>query len=491
MGAGKNTRSVVVDKNMILGLSLSILSGIVTGLSFNSFWFSSLVWFSLVPFLFAIVKSNLKTGILCSFAFGFSFFAAALFWVANVTKLGFVLLLFYLALYPMLFFLLARLFLKKPFRIITVAAAWVIIEFLQEHVWCGFGWANLGYSQYRNTALIQIVDVAGVKFISFLIVVSNVFIWETILKKRLEARKVIFILLIFSAVFSYSVFRLQSLKEKDYLDVSLVQTDITESQKWSESSGFPLTYKYLSLSKKTSQEALVIFPEASWPFIVDKEEFKALEEFAIKVNRDLLIGAVIKEDVTFYNAALLFDKEGKLQDTYRKIKLVPFGEYVPLRKHLGFISALNMIGDMSQGKEITTFSYKDKKFTVLICFEDLFPLYVRKFAKKSDFLVNITNDEWFGGEPEASQHLGVMCLRAVENRTSIVRCANTGITGVVSFTGEIKTLRQNGREIFFAGTGDFRVPLNKERSLYNKLGDIFPFLCGLILLGCCWRKNER
>jgi len=476
---------------MTYQLILSIISGIITGLSFNQPGFSFLVWVSLVPFLFAISQSTFKRGIFCSFLFGLSFFGTVLFWVGNVTKLGLVFLLIYLSLYTILFFLAAYFLFKKPFRIVTLAALWVVVEFLQEHIWCGFGWADLGYSQFRNLALIQIADLGGVKLISFLIVLINVFIWETMLKERLEIKKAISIVILFLAVFSYSFFRLNTLKSDDFLEVSLVQTNIAESQKWNEPIGFSFIDNYLLLSEKADKDSLVILPEASWPFVVDYEEIKVLKEFAKKAKRELLIGAVTKKGPAFYNSALLFNKEGELLNLYHKIKLVPFGEYVPLRKYFGFISALNMIGDMIPGKEITVFDYMAKKYTVLICFEDLFPLFVRNFAKKSDFLVNITNDEWFGGEPEASQHLGVMCLRAVENRISIVRCANTGISGVVSFRGEIKTLQKDSKEIFFAGTDNFRVELNKERSFYNKTGDIFPFLCAIFLVSCCWRRHER
>jgi len=115
----------------------------------------------------------------------------------------------------------------------------------------------------------------------------------------------------------------------------------------------------------------------------------------------------------------------------------------------------------------------------------------RNFAARSDFLVNVTNDAWFNGEPEASQHLAIMAIRAIENRISFVRCANSGISGVVSFRGEIVKLKQGNKETFFAGAGDFDVPLNKQRSIFNRIGDIFSLFCLVWLVWIALRFRKK
>ena len=170
-------------------------------------------------------------------------------------------------------------------------------------------------------------------------------------------------------------------------------------------------------------------------------------------------------------------------EIYRKIKLVPFGEYVPLRRYLTFINVINMIGDISAGKDITVFPYKGKKFSVLICFEDIFPLHVMRYSRGKDFLVNITNDAWFRGEPQASQHLAIMTFRAIENRISIIRSANTGISGWVSFEGDIHSFKTEGKKISISGSGTFIVSLNRLRSFYNRYGEFFPALCFVFIMG--------
>lgn len=473
-------------------LIFSLISGLLVGLSFNLPEFSFLVWVSLVPFFYAIVKGNRKISILLGIIFALSYYGLVLFWIANVTKLGLAFLLFYLSFYGITFAFLGRYFLNRPLRMITLPCLWVILEFFKEIIWCGFGWANLGYAQYQNFHLIQIADLGGMKLISFLIVMVNVLILEIVFAlkqgdrnyslRRNIFKKGFFVFLIFLVCFSYSSYRLKDLKESDSLEVSIVQPNIPQGLKWESLSQFKIIDTLSNLAGQTREDSLVIFPEASWPAIIDQSNFYQLEQFIWGINRVAIIGAVEKQKGKFYNVALLFDKKTKLIDTYRKIKLVPFGEYVPLRRFLTFIEVLNSIGDTSRGEKFVKFNFNNRSFSVLICFEDIFPRHVAKFARDNDFLVNITNDAWFKGEPEASQHLAIMTLRAIENRISIIRSANTGISGWVSFRGEIKKLTKADKEVFFASAKGFQVSLNRGRSFYNRYGEFFPLFCTLFLL---------
>jgi len=484
----------------MISLILSFISGLLTGLSFNLPNLSFLVWFSIAPFIYAISRGRLRISIFSGIIFAFSFYGFALFWVANVTKLGLILLLLYLSGYSVIFSLFGRSLYKKPLRLITFPCLWVILEFLRESIWCGFGWANLGYSQYESFYLIQIADLAGTKLLSFLIVMVNILILEVFLFLRQRNRDsgmrknvskgAAIVFFIFTICFSYSAYRLGNLKETDSHKISVVQPNIPQELKWEPFSRLKIVNVLNNLAEGAEEGFLVIFPEASWPLIVDEDNFYELEQFIRGLNRDVLIGAVVESEGEFFNEALLFDGGAKLIDIYRKIKLVPYGEYVPLRKFLTFISVFNSIGDMSRGDDFVSFSHRGKRFAALICFEDIFPKHVMRFARGNDFLVNITNDAWFKGEPQASQHLSIMTLRAVENRISIIRSANTGISGWVSFKGEIEKFRKNKKEVFFAGTKNFEISLNGERSFYNKYGEFFPFICAILLLGVFIRKKK-
>ena len=475
----------------MINLLLASLAGFLTGLSFNFTFCAFLVWFSLLPFLYTLNKNNSRQVLFSGLIFGFAYYLTAIFWIGNVTKLGLVLLMCYLCLYTIIFSQAARYFLRKNFAIITIPALWVLLEFIKENIWCGFGWANLGYSQYKNLYFIQTADLFGVKLISFFIVMVNVLLLELLLKRKFLLRKIIFVALILSASLSYSFLRLGNLKENYSVNLSLIQPNIPQELKWEESSQGDIIEKLENLILKTEKNSLVIFPEAAWPLMLCDLNVSILDDFVKNSERDVLIGAITSEKGNFYNTALLFEKNGSLQGIYRKMRLVPFGEYVPLRNFLNFVSVINSIGDTSRGSELKVFSYENKKFCVLICFEDIFPLFVADFSKKADFLVNITNDAWFSGEPEASQHLGIMVFRAIENRISIARCANTGISGWVSYRGDIHSLKSENEEVFVDGALSFNLPLNEKRSLYNKWKDIFVLLCVLLLaLVLIPRKNN-
>ena len=477
---------------MAINIFLSIISGLLIGLSFHSSNFSFLAWFSLVPFLYAIEKSRVSSrGMVCAFIFSLCYYGVALCWITQVSNLGFIILLFYLSLFYLLFYLGFRYFFSKPFKVFTLSAGWVISEFLKERVWTGFCWANLGYSQYDNFYLNQVADLFGAKFITFLIVLFNILIWEMIVyfrqAKRKEKRKVIFakvifVFLIFSTCFIYSLYRISSLEESDYLEVAVVQPNVPQELKWDESVSSDIIDKLYILGKRTKGDVLTIFPESAWPHIVDEGSFYKLQSFIDDIQRNVLIGIISKKGVNFYNSALLLNKQAELQGYYNKIKLVPFGEYVPLRKYLNFVDIVNYIGDLSKGNDFSKLSYDSKNFSVLICFEDIFPLHVVRMAKGCDFLINITNDAWFGGEPQASQHLGIMTLRAIENRISIVRSANTGISGWTSFRGRIHKLNRDGKDLFFADVGRFNLSLHRERSFYNRYPQAFIALCAIFLL---------
>jgi apolipoprotein N-acyltransferase len=477
---------------MVINIFFSAVSGLLIGLSFYSPNLSFLAWFSLVPFLYAIGKERLKAGLVCAFIFSLCYYGVALCWITQVSKLGFIVLLIYLSLYYLLFLLAARYLFNKPLRIITLSCLWVMVEFLKERVWTGFGWANLGYSQYDNFYIIQSADLLGTKFITFLIVLFNILIWEMVsyfkeekreVKRKVIFAKVVFVFFIFSSSLFYSLYRTSSLDESGYLEVAVIQPNVPQELKWDERVSSDVIEGLYILGKRTKGDVLTIFPESAWPHTVDEDNFYQLQSFINSIQRDTLIGIISKKDKDFYNSALLFNKQAKLKGYYNKIKLVPFGEYVPLRKYLSFVSIVNYIGDIRKGDDFSRFSYENKDFSVLICFEDIFPLHVARMARGCDFLINITNDAWFGGEPEASQHLGIMTLRAIENRISIVRSANTGISGWASFKGKIHKLERDGQDIFFADSSSFNISLNLKRSFYNKYPEIFVGFCAFFLLG--------
>ncbi|MCF7872756.1 MAG: apolipoprotein N-acyltransferase [Candidatus Omnitrophica bacterium] len=465
----------------------SIISGVGIGLAFLFPKASFLVWFSLVPLFFILNKKKSAKGFLSFFLFGLIYYGISLYWVNHVSILGFILLIIYLSLFYLVFYLLGTFFIKRPLCQLVIPAAWVVVEFLKEIIWCGFSWANLGYSQFNHLYLIQIADIGGTKLISFVIVLVNFLIWEIINKRILK--RLFFLLLIFVAITTYSSFRLKEKESRKKIDVSLIQPNILDKQFLGPEDKKEILKSLSILTERTPEDNLVVFPEAAWPYLLDKEDIKLITNFVKESKRNILIGAITRENAHYYNSALFFNKSGNLVETYNKIKLVPFGEYVPLRRYLKFIKVLNSIGDITPGEEKKSFSFQDKAFATLICFEDIFPYYVAKVAEDKDFLLNITDDSWFYGQPEAGQHLSIMVLRAIENRIPMVRAANSGISGWVSSEGHITKLEKGKDNLFVKAQADFQVPINKKRSFYNKRKGWFVILSFVFLIIIFFKKK--
>jgi apolipoprotein N-acyltransferase len=192
-----------------------------------------------------------------------------------------------------------------------------------------------------------------------------------------------------------------------------------------------------------------------------------------------VLGAVTLRNGHYYNSSLLVSDQGENLELYDKLHLVPFGEYIPLKKILGFLETVVPIGEITPGEEYKVFK-RPAKFSVLICFEDLFPGLSRRFVKKgANFLVNITNDAWYKMSSAPYQHLQASVFRAVENRVFLVRSANTGVSCFIGPSGEVVSyVKDNLRQtIFNTGYDTQRIFVEKGiLSFYTARGDVFILL---------------
>ncbi len=459
---------------------LCALAGLISGLSFNFPQCQWCIWFSLVPFLAVIDRAGKNRLWIYAFSGGAVFFLTALYWIGYVTRLGLAVLVIYLSLYWIVFAYGVRLFRRYPFSFLTIPCLWVILEFIREHIWTGFGWAALGYSQYTCLWLIQPADLAGVKYISWLIVLANVAVFSMGKEKKINTAAVkIFSLLLVLSV-AYSLFRTHGLKKERTVPLAIIQTNVPQQFKWEPFCAPLILEKLHRLGNDIPQQRLLIYPEASYPFIVDSQDDE-IESFFGVLQREVMAGVLESEKTDFYNQAVYIDRAGNRLRQYRKVKLIPFGEYVPLRNLFSWVTILNVLGDAVPGREKTVFDFAAARFSVLICFEDAFPLQAASYSRQADFLVNITNDAWFYGQPEAFQHLGIMTLRAVENRISIARSANTGLSGWVSFRGEPHLFEKDGRSLFVEGVYEADLEINRQRSFYCRFPESFVILCALFL----------
>jgi apolipoprotein N-acyltransferase len=213
--------------------------------------------------------------------------------------------------------------------------------------------------------------------------------------------------------------------------------------------------------------------------MADTSYSRELVEFQNHLNSHLLFGSVLVKGkkgnrYLLANSAVLLDKAGKVTYTYDKIHLVPFGEYVPLQKILFFINKLVVgIGDYVHGNHHLRAETPFGAFAPLICYEIIFPGLVRKFySNGGDYMVNMTNDAWFGKTSGPYQHFSMAVFRAVENRKPVLRAANTGISGFIDSNGRI--IAQTGLFQKAILTEDIRT--DSTVSFYAKYGDLFSYI---------------
>jgi apolipoprotein N-acyltransferase len=282
--------------------------------------------------------------------------------------------------------------------------------------------------------------------------------------------------------------------------VGLVQPNIDQAQKWDTSNRREAMDRLERLTAQVMQGTdLVIWPEASTPFLFDVET--AYRDEVLAFVRDhgvpLLFGSPALANRTdgqprLTNSAYLVSGDGTVLDRYDKVHLVPFGEYVPLKAVLFFLDKLVVgIGDFVPGPGPRVMGGPGGRFGLVICFEVIFPDLVRQFVDQgADYMVTITNDAWFGDSSAPYQHFAMVVFRAVENRIAVARAANTGISGFIDAEGHI--LRTT--EIFVDGALSGEIHTGGPRTFYTAYGDLFAYGCGILALlvsAVAWRRARR
>jgi len=498
---------------------LSLLSGILLILPFPNYNLWILAWFGFVPLFFALKNKSKGKAFLLSYLTGIIFWFGIIYWLAHVTLAGMIALVLYLALYVGIFgfFLIAIGHRPSAIGLLLIPSFWVLLEYLRSHLFTGFPWALLGYSQYLNLPVIQIADITGAWGVSFLVMMVNVAIYSVVscqlsVVRKIEKCLVVFLCLLVTLIYGY--YKLNHSQLNHYnspIKISVIQGNISQELKWNEKARDFIMDRYLTLSKQAVKDRpdLIIWPEAALPCILEEEPqyYETTRHFVQGVNTPLLLGAVTLEHGLYYNSALLISPGGQILNQYNKLHLVPFGEYIPLRKTFWFLETIVPIGDFTVGREYTVFKSpvagrrSPVIFSVLICFEDLFPEISREFVKRgAGFLVNITNDAWFKKTSSPYQHLQASVFRALENRVFLVRAANTGISGFITPRGKIISLLGDklGNNIFISGYDNEIITASERKpGFYTRHGDVFIFLlfifiiCGIFSLARYARFNQR
>ncbi len=495
---------------------LCSLCAVLLVVSFPHVDCGALIWVSLVPWFFAIEGSKKRRAFGWSYFLGFLFFLGALYWFMFVTVPGGIVIFLYLALYFALFGLACAYFypLELWIKCLALPSVWVALEFARGHLLSGFGWVNLGHSQHQNWLFIQIVDITGIYGVSFLVVLVNIVVKENFtfalgaanaqLRGDLLRLNVI-VLAVLLGIFGYGFWRITHAPKMEVIKIGLVQGNIPQDEKWILTERETIIEKYLTLSQQAVKDKpdLLIWPETAFPGFEQETPYlmERIREFVRQSAIPLLLGVVTTEDNEYYfNSAILLSAQGDTVEQYDKLHLVPFGEYLPLRKYLSQ-SVIDMVGieDFSPGRKPTVFhssvqrkeGARDVPLSVAICFEDTLAHITQRFVQNgAQLLVNMTNDAWFDDSKEPFMHLQASLFRAVETKRSLVRAANTGITcGIDPYGRPLKYVQNEQRKkTYVDGVAVFWVPLNTEITFYTKMGDIFTYLCFLCIL---WASYVR
>ena len=495
---------------------IAVLSGLLLTGAFPKIGWDWLAWFALVPLLYAIRDQSAGSGFRLGFITGLVHFLSLLYWLVPVMRtygylpavlsvLVLVLLTAFLALFMASFAATLSKVGKRPARcLVMIPLIWVALEYLRSFLFSGFPWELLGYSQFNRLQLIQISDILGVYGLSALIVYVNGAVFITLLyftkrrwlgadiTKRLVTGAVIALILGIALGGSYGHWRLKTIDDlianSPKTRIAVVQGNIDQAVKWDPAFQVDTVKKYNRLSSSITNQRpdLIVWPESATPFyfLYDVKPTELVFEGIRQTATDYLIGSPSFEQsgdvVRYFNSAYLISPRTKNMSKYDKTHLVPFGEYVPFKKWLPFLGKMvAQVGDFKAGVEGKTLLWKTEPVGVQICYEIIFPGLSRAMAKNNaSLLINITNDAWFGKTSGPYQHFSMTVFRAVENRRTLVRSANTGISGYIDPAGRVLASTPLIQDAVLVRS----IPLMKTKTVYTRIGDLFAQVCFALAL---------
>jgi len=517
--------------NAFTSIVLAAFSGIGLFLCFPPFNLSSLVWVILIPLFLAIAGKSAMRGFLLSFFCGICFFLGHFNWILEIpgyTPLHHTMLALYLGSYFGIFGL-AFSFISKRRNITTAlfAAPFVLVslEYVRSNLaFIALPWGLLAHSQYQVPPILQIASLTGVYGISFLIVIVNsalaamAYLFLGRLRKDkgegLGGEKWVVVtaavLIAFTLVYGQVI--ISNPIEGKEIKVSIVQGNIEQEMKWDRRHAKFIMQTYADLTQKASKEApdLIVWPETATPRSInrDPELYNHVIRISKATDTNLLLGSSHhrkfkgkdSKNVTFFNSAFLIKPEGKVKkQRYDKIRLFPFGEYLPLKETIPW-SAINVhdVPGTVPGKEFTIFGLHDLRFGVTICWENIFPDLFRQFVKAgAQFIINITNEAWFGETAAPYQFVSMSVMRAVENRVYVVRCANTGVSCFIDPYGRVvdRVKNSTGKDIFVRGILTGSVIPQESKTFYTQYGDWIVWLSflssAIFLVIALLKKNPK
>jgi apolipoprotein N-acyltransferase len=492
---------------------LAAVSGLALAAAFPSLDLEPLAWIGLVPLFLAIDGVRPRRAFLLGWISGVGFYLATCYWVAytiasyTAVPLPFAagivfLMAALLACYTGGFAAAVRCLEVRRLPALWIAPfVWVALEWMRGWFLIGFPWAALGYSQWRYHDLVQIVEVTGVYGVSAVLVFFNAVVAAVLRARGQRPRRLVPALAVLSVLVvglplwgRWRAAELAGRPAVGRLTVGIVQGNVEQDHKWDPAYQDSTLARYVDLTVQAARGGarLVVWPETATPFFFQQPGPR--RDAVLRLARDngihLLFGSPAVQrgrsgEIEELNRAYLVAPDGREVATYDKMQLVPFGEYVPFERVFFFVNRIvHAVGRIVPGIVPTVFELPQGRFGVLICYEDVFPALTRRFmAGGGDFLVNVTNDAWYGPTSAPHQHLAQATFRAIENRVPLVRAANTGISAIIDLDGRVRwrsglfeTL-SHVEEIAWPGV----------RPVYTRAGDIFAELSWAIaVIALAW-----
>lgn len=478
----------------------SLLSAVLLWLAFPPVDWGWLAWVALVPLVLALRPATRpRQGCALGVLWGVAFYGILLWWMQEFVArwtgsfwlglIAWALLVLSQTLFAGMFgwgYVLVNSLAKgRALPIAWTVGLWVMVEWLRGAGWWGFLWGQLAVTQHRNLLPLQSAELFGAWGVSAWVMLVNIAIAEAIARKALKPLLVTAEVSLLLLLFGW--WRLYLPASPERLNALVVQPNVDTTRQWTQTMQEAVKASIQrTLARLTDRQTdLVLFPESIVPDAT-AYPFSDLIAQAIGLGATVLIGTFVEENDKNYNTVAAFSPTDT-PDVYRKQHLVPWGEYVPLRRwtpwveHFGVVSA-----DVSPGDKPELLTHW--RVGTPICFESTLPRVSCEMVRQgARLLCVVTNDTWFGRSPAAEQHLAFCALRAVETRRWVLRSATTGISAVFDARGERLQRAELFEEAYLHVNG---VELREEHTLYTRLSDTGAVVT-LIAICIAWGWTSR
>jgi apolipoprotein N-acyltransferase len=505
-----------------LDFVLALLSGVLLALSFPKFGHPAFAWIALAPLLVAVAHrpQPSRRAFTLGLVAGIVHFTGTLYWlVETMTTFGGLstptaafaaaVLIAYLSLFPALFALivarLARVYGRGA--LLLAPFVWIASEMGRTYILDGFPWELLGYSQAGVLPIAQLASVVGVYGLSgFIAMVSAAAAYAALERSAARWRVAAAVGAVVLAAGLWGGFRLRGstlTHEGTPIRVAVLQGNVLQDQKWDPALQHLIMDRYVNMTREAigRNAQFILWPESSTPVPYERDLAggDAIRRLAREARVTLLIGSDQVEPIRpidqgrplerYYNAAYLIQPDGSTAAIYRKIHLVPFGEYVPFKRILFFVGPIvEAVSDFTPGTESLLLPVAGHQASTAICYEVIYASLMRAFVTRgSELLTTITNDAWYGWSSAAYQHWQQASLRSIEEGRYLARAANTGISGFVDPYGRV--LQQSAMFQSAVMSEDVRFLTN--RTIYSRIGDLAGWLSVVLTLAALAATRRR